>query len=131
MPAHAWQASRRPGSGQAEDRHLRCATVRSPAPAFGRWHPAGIVAGYAESIQTAFIVAVPIAALAFVATWLIPQVELRKWPSAESIPAAEPRTDEAPEPLIRQCMQEASAAGQAPGMLQAADSPDALDSWQT
>jgi EmrB/QacA subfamily drug resistance transporter len=51
------------------------------------------VAGYAESIQTVFIVAVPIAALAFLATWLIPQVELKRWPSAESVPAAEPRTD--------------------------------------
>jgi Major Facilitator Superfamily len=49
----------------------------------------GFVAGYAESIQTVFIVAVPIAALAFLATWLIPQVELRKWPSAESVPEAE------------------------------------------
>jgi EmrB/QacA subfamily drug resistance transporter len=46
----------------------------------------GFVAGYAESIQTVFIVAVPIAALAFLATWLIPQVELRKWPSAEPAP---------------------------------------------
>jgi EmrB/QacA subfamily drug resistance transporter len=91
----------------------------------------GFVAGYAESIQTVFIVAVPIAALAFVATWLIPQVELRKWPPAASIPAAEPRTDEAPEPMTRQRMQEASAAGLAPGMLQATDSPDALDARQT
>ena len=32
---------------------------------------------YAESIQTVFIVAVPIAALAFLATWLIPQVSSR------------------------------------------------------
>ena len=55
---------------------------------------AGFVAGYAESIQTVFIVAVPIAALAFLATWLIPQVELRKWPSAESVPAAETGTGE-------------------------------------
>ena len=47
----------------------------------------GFVAGYAESIQTVFIVSVPIAALAFLATWLIPQVELRKWPSAEVAPA--------------------------------------------
>ena len=54
----------------------------------------GFVAGYAESIQTVFIVAVPIAALAFLATWLIPQVELRKWPSAEPVPGAEPRPDE-------------------------------------
>ena len=41
---------------------------------------AGFVAGYAESIQTVFIVAVPIAALAFLATWFIPQVELKQWP---------------------------------------------------
>ena len=41
---------------------------------------AGFVAGYAESIQTVFLVAVPIAALAFLASWLIPQVELKSWP---------------------------------------------------
>jgi hypothetical protein len=40
----------------------------------------GFVAGYAESIQTVFMIAVPIAALAFLATWLIPQVELKQWP---------------------------------------------------
>ena len=42
----------------------------------------GFVDGYAETIQTVFLVAVPIAALAFLATWLIPQVELRKWSHA-------------------------------------------------
>src|SRR5487761_2596803 len=51
---------------------------------------AGFVAGYAESIQTVFIVAVPIAALAFLATWLIPQVELKQWPEAGAeVPNAE------------------------------------------
>ncbi len=44
----------------------------------------GFVAGYAQSIQTVFLVAVPIAALAFLATWLIPQVELTQWPEAGS-----------------------------------------------
>jgi EmrB/QacA subfamily drug resistance transporter len=49
-----------------------------------------IVNGYAESIQTVFIVAVPIAALAFLATWLIPQVELKQWGSpAASVPEGE------------------------------------------
>jgi EmrB/QacA subfamily drug resistance transporter len=38
----------------------------------------GIAAAYAESIQTVFIVAVPIALIAFLASWLIPHVELRK-----------------------------------------------------
>jgi hypothetical protein len=42
----------------------------------------GFVDGYAGTIQTVFLVAVPIAALAFLATWLIPQVELRKWSHA-------------------------------------------------
>ncbi len=42
----------------------------------------GFVAGYAESIQTVFLIAVPIAALAFLATWLIPQVELKQWSGA-------------------------------------------------
>jgi EmrB/QacA subfamily drug resistance transporter len=50
----------------------------------------GFVAGYAQSIQTVFLVAVPIAALAFLATWLIPQVELRQWPTAAATaPASE------------------------------------------
>ena len=50
----------------------------------------GFVAGYAESIQTVFIVAVPIAALAFLASWLIPQVELKQWPDpAQGVPAAD------------------------------------------
>ena len=51
---------------------------------------AGFVSGYAESIQTVFLIAVPIAALAFLATWLIPQVELRQWtPAASAAPTAE------------------------------------------
>jgi EmrB/QacA subfamily drug resistance transporter len=45
---------------------------------------AGFVAGYAESIQTVFLVAVPIAFLAFLASWLIPQVELKTWPEADA-----------------------------------------------
>ena len=48
----------------------------------------GFTAGYAESIQTVFLVAAPIAFLAFLATWLIPQVELRKWSPAEAAAAA-------------------------------------------
>ena len=54
---------------------------------------AGFVAGYAESIQTVFLVAVPIAALAFLATWFIPQVELQRWAPAEApSPAAGSRS---------------------------------------
>ncbi len=55
----------------------------------------GFVAGYAQSIQTVFLVAVPIAALAFLATWLIPQVELKKWPTADQAAPAQPGTAEA------------------------------------
>jgi EmrB/QacA subfamily drug resistance transporter len=57
----------------------------------------GIVYGYAEAIGTVFAIAVPIAALAFVFTWLIPNLELRKWtpggpPAAAqgSVPAGQP-----------------------------------------
>jgi EmrB/QacA subfamily drug resistance transporter len=52
---------------------------------------AGFVNGYAETIQTVFLIAVPIAALAFIASWLIPQVELRKWvaPAAAAAPEGE------------------------------------------
>ena len=52
---------------------------------------AGFVNGYAESISTVFLIAVPIALLAFLASWLIPQVELRSWASAK----AEGSADEA------------------------------------
>jgi EmrB/QacA subfamily drug resistance transporter len=45
-----------------------------------------IVYGYAHSIETVFIVAVPIAALAFLASWFIPQVELKTWSAPESVP---------------------------------------------
>ncbi len=54
---------------------------------------AGFVAGYAESIQTVFLIAVPIAALAFLASWLIPQVELKQWPEAAAA-RPEPATPE-------------------------------------
>ncbi|MGH3296742.1 MAG: MDR family MFS transporter [Trebonia sp.] len=52
---------------------------------------AGFVSGYSESIQTVFLIAVPIALLAFLATWLIPQVELRRWaaPAASAAPTAD------------------------------------------
>ena len=36
-----------------------------------------LAAAYAESIQTVFVVAVPIGVVAFIASWFIPQVELR------------------------------------------------------
>ncbi len=91
----------------------------------------GFIAGYAESIQTVFIVAVPIAALAFLATWLIPQLELRKWRTAEPVPAADPGTGQATDQMSGKDMLEASAAGRARRSRQAADSPDALDARQT
>ena len=58
----------------------------------------GFVAGYAESIQTVFLVAVPIAVLAFLATWLIPQVELRQWTSPAAAPAADVVSPESLDP---------------------------------
>jgi hypothetical protein len=55
----------------------------------------GFVSGYAETIQTVFLIAVPIAVLAFLASWLIPQVELRQWaaPAASAAPTAEAQAD--------------------------------------
>jgi EmrB/QacA subfamily drug resistance transporter len=81
---------------------------------------AGFVAGYAQSIQTVFIVAVPIAALAFLATWLIPQVELRRWtPPGENGAAAG--------------ADGAGADGEAAGTVPAADAalPESLDPQDT
>ena len=74
---------------------------------------AGFVAGYAESIQTVFLIAVPIAALAFLASWLIPQVQLKQWPEAG---AAAPGTDVP-----------AAAATVAPGVLPAGEAAQPAD----
>ena len=52
----------------------------------------GIVYGYAEAIGTVFAIAVPIAALAFVFTWLIPNIELRKWSAGGPATTAEGST---------------------------------------
>jgi EmrB/QacA subfamily drug resistance transporter len=50
----------------------------------------GFVAGYAESIQTVFLIAVPVAVLGFLATWLIPQVELKQWEPTAAAEALAP-----------------------------------------
>jgi EmrB/QacA subfamily drug resistance transporter len=71
----------------------------------------GFVNGYAETIQTVFLVAVPIAALAFLATWLIPQVELRKWSHAAAAAEAAPATGaEAAEPQALESLDPQDAA---------------------
>jgi EmrB/QacA subfamily drug resistance transporter len=57
-----------------------------------------IVGGYAASIQTVFLIAVPIAALAFLASWLIPAVELRRWPTAAAQPPQAVQSLEALDP---------------------------------
>ena len=44
----------------------------------------GLVVAYSQTIQTVFEVSVPICALAFLASFLIPQLELRKWPEASA-----------------------------------------------
>jgi EmrB/QacA subfamily drug resistance transporter len=49
----------------------------------------GIAAAYAESIQTVFIIAAPIGIIAFLVSWLIPQVELRRGVGA----ALDPQSD--------------------------------------
>ncbi len=49
----------------------------------------GIAVAYAQSIQTVFLVAAPIAVVAFVASWLIPHVELRRGVSTP-VPPADP-----------------------------------------
>jgi EmrB/QacA subfamily drug resistance transporter len=58
----------------------------------------GVASAYAQSIQTVFVIAVPIAVVALLASWLIPQVELRRGvgapPAASGSPAA--RSDGAP-----------------------------------
>jgi hypothetical protein len=93
----------------------------------------GFVAGYAQSIQTVFLVAVPIAALAFLATWLIPQVELKQWPESGS------GTPDAEVPMAAAVAQEAlpgdaeagRAAPQSPQSPQTHEALDPQDSSRT
>jgi MFS family permease len=51
-----------------------------------------VAAAYAQSIQTVFLIAAPIGAVAFLASWLIPQVELRRAVGAGKAPAATARS---------------------------------------
>lgn len=48
----------------------------------------GFVGGYAASIQSVFLYSVPIAALAFLVSWFIPRLELKRW-DAGAPPARE------------------------------------------
>jgi MFS family permease len=52
----------------------------------------GVAAAYAESIQTVFLIAAPIGFIAFFASWLIPQVELRRGVGASPGPPADAPT---------------------------------------
>jgi MFS family permease len=52
----------------------------------------GVAAAYAESIQTVFVIAAPIGAIAFLASWLIPQVELRRGVGASPDPPSDTPT---------------------------------------
>ena len=52
----------------------------------------GVAAAYAESIQTVFMIAAPIGFIAFLASWLIPQMELRKGVGASLGPPSDAPT---------------------------------------
>jgi EmrB/QacA subfamily drug resistance transporter len=91
---------------------------------------AGFVAGYAESIQTVFLVAVPIAFLAFLASWLIPQVELKQWPE----PNAEAGAPEAGAPAAAMAIPGATVSAEVldqpagtSGSARTSVSPESLD----
>jgi hypothetical protein len=60
-----------------------------------------------------FLIAVPIAALAFLATWLIPQTELRRWPEVgQAAPDAGPAVADGP--VTPQALPGRADAAQAP-----------------
>jgi hypothetical protein len=70
-----------------------------------------------------FLVAVPIAALAFLATWFIPQVELKRWPEtpAAASPAASPEASPDAEMTMASVTTAQEAPAEAPA--QKADDP--------
>jgi EmrB/QacA subfamily drug resistance transporter len=57
----------------------------------------GFVAGYAATIQSVFLYAVPVAALAFFASWFIPRLELKRWANAEPAESETPQSEGADE----------------------------------
>jgi len=60
----------------------------------------GLAAAYAESIQTVFIIAAPIGFIAFLASWLIPRLELRRGVRTPQGSSADGGGDvQAPQPL--------------------------------
>jgi hypothetical protein len=60
----------------------------------------GLAAGYAESIQTVFIIATPIGLIAFLVSWLIPRLELRRGVRTPQVSSTESGADvPAPQPL--------------------------------
>jgi EmrB/QacA subfamily drug resistance transporter len=59
----------------------------------------GLAAAYAQSIQTVFIIAAPIGLVAFLASWLIPQMELRRGVGSTP-PAPAPAPASGHEPLV-------------------------------
>jgi EmrB/QacA subfamily drug resistance transporter len=70
-----------------------------------------LIAAYAESIQTVFIIAAPIGCLAFLAAWLIPHVELRKGVATPSSPATAAATSTPGAELLEQLEPLAPSAG--------------------
>ncbi|HYY19363.1 MAG TPA: MDR family MFS transporter [Streptosporangiaceae bacterium] len=87
----------------------------------------GFVAGYAESIQTVFLIAVPIAALAFLATWFIPQLELKRWTGDKNDGKDAPAAAETAGP--GEAVE--SAAAIAPAVSAEGPSAEALDPVET
>jgi len=62
----------------------------------------GLIVAYAQTIQTVFVIAAPISLVAFLASWLIPHVELRRGvgsPPAASTGALEAEADREREPV--------------------------------
>jgi EmrB/QacA subfamily drug resistance transporter len=94
----------------------------------------GLVNAYAQTIQTVFEVSVPICALAFLASFLIPHVELRKWPDAAKAdggPGA-PAMEEAPtnvEAAATAGVALAAPAGSADGLASGTAFEPASSSW--
>ena len=73
-----------------------------------------------------FLVSVPISALAFLFTWLIPHVELRRWPQAS---AGAPQADAAGAATVNGATVNGPAVSQAPasGSAQPSVTMESLD----
>ncbi len=98
----------------------------------------GVAAAYSSTIDTVFLVAVPVGILAFALTWLLPEIHLRQSIGAQDGETGETEgamtpPDDATEPIVRRVAEGESVGGEPaePAAESPTESPAASDAQPT